>query len=273
MARSTDHGKTWSGSQVIGDTPFDDRDPFIWQAKDGSVHCAWPAADWPKYSARQYDAWCHAYRVRSTDDGRTWSKPQEWSVGETLDWTVWTAPILLSDDSWLMPIYKNHGYVCTAMIRSVDDGKTWSPPVFLDESNKSTDEPAVVELPGRRLLCVMRPEGQPHAWQSWSSDLGKTWTKPRPLNWYAHAPDLLLTSGGVLLCAHRDPGTAIHYSFDHGKTWAGMVMIDSCGGAYPAMVELPDGRVLIIYYSEGRKSDIRGQFLDVSREGVRPAVE
>jgi len=270
-ARSSDDGGTWSRAVVIGDTRFDDRDPSVWQGKDGTVHCVWPAADWPKYSqSAKKNAWCHAFRVRSSDNGRTWSDVREWLVGQTLDWTVWTAPRLLSDGSWLMPVYKNCTYTSAAMIRSLDDGRTWSPPTLLDESNKRTDEPDIVELPGRRLLCIMRPAGGVHAWQSWSNDLGKTWTRPASLDWHAHSPNVLRTSRGVLLCGHRDPGTSIHYSFDDGKTWAGMVMIDSCGGAYPCMTELPDGRVLIVYYTEGRKSDIRGQFLAVSREGVRP---
>lgn len=272
-ARSTDAGRTWGKATVIGDTPFDDRDPSVWQAKDGSVHCAWPAADWTAYrDSTKKDAWCHAFRVRSTDNARTWSGAQEWPISKTLDWTVWTAPRLLSDGSWLMPVYKNCTYTSAAVIRSLDDGKSWSPPSLLDAGNKRTDEPDIVELPGRRLLCIMRPTGRLYAWRSQSDDLGKTWTPPEPMDWHAHAPNLLLTSRGVLLCAHRDPGTSIHYSFDYGKTWGGMVMIDSCGGGYPCMTELADGRVLIVYYTEGRRSDIRGQFLDVTRKGVRPST-
>ncbi len=270
-ARSTDGGQSWTELRVIGDTPFDDRDPFLWQASDGTLHGAWPAVDWVKYQAKQYDQWCHAFRVRSEDLGRTWSKPEEWRVGDALHWTVWTAPRLLPNGSWLMPIYKNCGYTSAAFIRSRDGGATWSKPALLDPRNRHTDEPDIVVLPQNRLLCIMRPTGKPHAWQAWSEDWGETWTAPRPLPWYAHAPNLLLTRSGVLLCAHRDPGTAIHYSLDYGKTWAGMVMIDSCGGAYPAMVELPDGRIVIVYYSEGRCSDIRGQFLRASKKGVFPA--
>jgi rhodanese-related sulfurtransferase len=45
-------------------------------------------------------------------------------------------------------------------------------------------------------------------------------------------------------------------------------MIDPCGGAYSQMVELPDGRVLIVYYTEGQRSQIRAQFLEVSQSGI-----
>jgi len=106
-------------------------------------------------------------------------------------------------------------------------------------------------------------------WQSWSRDNGSTWTRPEPLPFYGHCANLLHTRSGVTLLAHRDPGMAIHYSLDQAKTWAGSVMIDPCGGAYSQMVELPDGRVLIVYYTEGQKAQIRAQFLDVAQSGIR----
>jgi hypothetical protein len=42
----------------------------------------------------------------------------------------------------------------------------------------------------------------------------------------------------------------------------------SVGGAYPSMVELPNGQVLCVYYEEGKGSSIRGIRLGVSKEGV-----
>jgi hypothetical protein len=105
-------------------------------------------------------------------------------------------------------------------------------------------------------------------WQSWSQDNGHTWSQPAPLPFYGHCPNLLHTRSGVTLLAHRDPGTCIHYSLDRARTWAGAAMIDPCGGAYSQMVELPDGRVLIVYYTEGAQSEIRAQWLRVSRAGI-----
>ena len=110
-------------------------------------------------------------------------------------------------------------------------------------------------------------------WQSWSHDNGHTWTRVTPLPFYGHCANLLYTRSGITLLGHRDPGMCIHYSLDQAKTWAGSAMIDPCGGAYSQMVELPDGRVLIVYYTEGGKSQIRAQFLQVTRSGISVVPE
>ena len=41
-----------------------------------------------------------------------------------------------------------------------------------------------------------------------------------------------------------------------------------CIGAYPATVELKDGTVLIVYYTEGKDSDIRARRFKVKPDGI-----
>jgi len=72
----------------------------------------------------------------------------------------------------------------------------------------------------------------------------------------------------ILLLAHRLPGAALHYSTDDGVTWHGPVQIDTLGGAYPSLCELPDGGILCVYYEEGEGSDIRGVWLRAEKDGV-----
>ena len=106
-------------------------------------------------------------------------------------------------------------------------------------------------------------------WQSWSRDNGETWTRPAPLPFYGHCANLLYTKNGVTLLAVRDPGMCLRYSVDQAKSWTGAAMIDPCGGAYSQMVQLPDGRILIVYYTEGKRSQIRAQFLQADETGIR----
>jgi hypothetical protein len=73
----------------------------------------------------------------------------------------------------------------------------------------------------------------------------------------------------VILLAHRLPATSLYWSSDDGKTWNGPVKIDTVGGAYPNMVELPDGLVYCVYYEEGKGSSIRGVRLRVDANGVK----
>ena len=74
--------------------------------------------------------------------------------------------------------------------------------------------------------------------------------------------------GDILLLAHRLPQTSLHYSLDEGKTWSENVPVDDCIGAYPSMVELKDGSVLIVYYEEGAGSNIRARRFRLAQGGI-----
>jgi hypothetical protein len=45
-------------------------------------------------------------------------------------------------------------------------------------------------------------------------------------------------------------------------------MVDTVGGAYPSMVNLKDGSVLIVYYEEGSNSSIRAKRFRATSTGV-----
>jgi hypothetical protein len=64
------------------------------------------------------------------------------------------------------------------------------------------------------------------------------------------------------------PSTSLHYSLDECKTWSKNVLVDNVGGAYPSMVNLKDGTVLIVYYEEGRGSSIRCKRFRATKAGI-----
>jgi hypothetical protein len=61
----------------------------------------------------------------------------------------------------------------------------------------------------------------------------------------------------------------LHYSLDECRTWSDNVPIDDVGGAYPSMVNLQDGSVLVVYYEEGAGSSIRAKRLRVTPAGIQ----
>jgi hypothetical protein len=183
----------------------------------------------------------------------------------------------MPDGTLIMAIYKEFVdplRVWSLTIISEDKGRTWRTPYMVDGANDDNDEPDTIRLPDGRVLCAMRSNRGGNAmWQSCSSDGGKTWTKAESIGFPGHAPYLLRTSQGILLCAHRIPGTSLHYSLDDGRTWSRNVPVDAVGGAYPSLVEMPDGRILIVYYEEGTGSAIRSQFLRATKEGIQSGDE
>jgi sialidase-1 len=46
------------------------------------------------------------------------------------------------------------------------------------------------------------------------------------------------------------------------------VPVDGVGGAYPSMVNLKDGSVLIVYYEEGGGSNIRTKRFRATPDGI-----
>ena len=264
LCRSTDGGETWSAPRIILDTPLDDRDPAVWQCDDGTVVVSAVSVDW-KRAAPKTKGWCYAYLAESTDDGKTWSDHKELRIGTDRDITVWTEPRKLASGDWLWPVYRNHySETTTGFLRSTDGGRTWGDIYYLDPNSKSTDEPDVCQFPDGTLFCAMRPTTQPHMWGSFSRDDGKTWSPLKALPFYGHCANLLYTQSGLTLLAHRDPGLTIHLSRDEAKTWPDAVMIDPAGGAYSQMLELDKDRVLVVYYTEGIRSQIRAQVLRVA---------
>ena len=275
--RSTDDGRTWGPPQVVEDTLWDDRDPSIACLKDGTLIC-----NWFTYYAGQTNVrpgntvhYKELWLAFSHDNGQTWGEPQLVPSNANAHWGC-SAPIVeLSDGTLLWPIYREYPDPLrnwSAMLRSTDGGKTWSDPYWVDETNPDNDEPAVIELPEGRILCLMRANSGDSMWWSESTDRGLTWTKSQKTGFPGHAPYLFRTADGVLLLGHRLPGTSLHWSFDDGRSWAGSLLVDSCIGAYPSMVGLRDATVLFVYYEEGEGSSIRGQKLQVSQEGVKQAL-
>lgn len=270
--RSTDLGETWGEAYTVADTPWDDRDPSITQLPDGRLLCNF----FTYYKEAAYrtgpeNGYKEIWLTDSTDGGQTWSEP--WLL-ESLLRDTWgcTAPLLvLPDGALMMPVYREHGIedIRTAVVTSCDAGRTWSPPTWVDPYNADCDEADLVRLPDGRLYCVMRANHANTMWWSQSCDEGATWTPACPLGFPGHAPYLLLTSSQVLLLAHRLPNTSVHYSLDYGRHYGANLQLDSCLGAYPSMVELPDGRVLVVYYQEGENSPLKGLHLQVKREELR----
>jgi len=261
--RSSDDGQTWSKPVVVTDTDQDDRDPSVACLKDGTLLLNWFTL--------------HENRVavllaHSTDNGKTWSEPVKLKLNSPYSFAC-SAPVReLPDGSLILGLYhedekKNLAFGAT--VKSYDGGKTWKELVLIGEkSGVFLDaETDVLRLKGDKLLAALR-SSKVNMHYAISEDSGKTWGTVRSFGFKGHCPYFLRHSRGVILLAHRLPATSLHWTADEGKTWQGPVRIDTVGGAYPSMVELPDGLVYCVYYEEGKGSSIRGVRLRVDQKRV-----
>jgi Neuraminidase (sialidase) len=261
--RSSDHGNTWGKPSITIDTPDDDRDPSVACLKDGTLLLDWFTLQGNRVVVKL---------AQSRDQGKTWSKPIDLDIRSPYAFACSSPVRQLSDGSLIMSLYhedgsKNLAFGATA--KSYDDGKTWKDLALIGEkSGVYLDaETDVLPLKDGRLLSALR-SSKLNMYYSLSDDGGKTWGEVRSFGFQGHCPYFLRHRSGVILLAHRVPATSLHWSNDEGMTWQGPVLIDSLGGAYPSMVELPNGEVYCVYYEEGKGSNIRGIRLRVDTKGV-----
>ena len=258
---SSDEGRTWSPAQTLVDTPADDRDPSIVQLPSGRLICNFFSLRKDSQAKRAFTG-LGTWIVSSDDLGKTWSAPRQLSKSYYC-----SSPIrILSGGRLILGLYAEttaaaHG----AVVYSDDNGQTWSKEVDIDNGGVRLDaETDLIQRKDGTLYAVLRAK----ACYAISSDRGASWTVSRPIGFAAHCPYLLRTKDDIIVLAHRLPSTSLHYSLDECRSWSPNVLVDEVGGAYPSMVNLKDGSVLIVYYEEGAGSNIRAKRFRATRQGV-----
>ncbi|RFT17129.1 MAG: putative sialidase [Candidatus Saccharicenans subterraneus] len=258
---SEDEGRTWSPARVLYDGPDDDRDPSIARLSTGRLLCTF-------FSLKRKDQGWEGLgsRVMSSEDGGIiWSGPRLISG----DYYCSSPVRELPDGRLILGLYRqaetgSHG----AVTISQDGGESWSRPIDIDNGGYPLDaETDVIPLKDGTLYAIQRSRGESMCF-SLSGDGGRSWSVSEPVGFPGHSPYLLRIPGDIIVLAHRLPATSLHYSLDEARTWSQNIIIDKVIGAYPSMVELRDGSVLVVYYEEGQGSDIRARRFRLTRSGL-----
>ncbi len=262
---SSDEGRTWTDAEILYDGPDDDRDPSITQTKSGRLICNYFSLRKAEGKPRPWEG-LGTWLVYSDDMGETWSEPRQ--VAKTY---YCSSPVRqLSDGRLILGLYaEENGEGWGAVTISEDDGLTWSDVIDIDNNGMPLDaETDIIELKDGTLYAAQRGRKETMAW-SISKDGGKTWSVSEAYGFPGHCPYLHRTLDGIILMAHRLPATSLHYSLDECQTWSENVPVDTVGGAYPSMVNLKDGTVLIVYYEEGEGSSIRAKRFLATSKGIK----
>lgn len=159
------------------------------------------------------------------------------------------------------------------ILRSTDDGRTWSREALLvSPDGTKIREPAVASRPDGSILMFTRacpPDldwgedgytGKLVAYRCSSSDGGHTWTEPAPSTIRNNESkiDLIGWSDGTLLMAYDDTANIdwhersplwLAASHDEGASWQNLVEIAPSPGnkCQPAMCRGPDGLLHVVY--------------------------
>jgi sialidase-1 len=297
LSRSTDAGQTWEPMRVImdmgtyGNLPQEQNgvsDPgIVVDEKTGEifVFAVWM---WGKPGKHQWTGdgsepgdeigkSAQMLEVHSTDDGLTWSKPENLTrkLKKKEWWLLAPAPqqgINLPDGTLVMPVQgrDEKGVPFATIMVSHDHGSNWTvgTPAF-----SGGNECQAARLSDGSIMLNMRNDHEPFRAVYVTKDLGKTW-QPHSTN-----RNTLIepNCNGSLRCVHYRQGgetkqallfanpfsqtarvnQSIQVSFDDGKTWPEknrMLLDDGKGRGYPSISQIDVDHTGIVY--EGSTADI-----------------
>jgi len=268
---------------------------FIEGATEGHQHQWHGTGSTPGLDPKQT---CQFLMVKSSDDGKTWSKPVNITamVKKPEWWLFAPAPgngITMKDGTLVIPTQGRDakGQPFSNFIYSKDRGKSWS---TAEPAKSNTTECAIVELSDGSLMLNMRDNRNYHFDAKFpesgrsicvTRDLGKSWIEhpgsrtvlPEPVcmaslisHDFGKQPGNSLPQRGLLFSnppnktkAGGRAGMTIKLSADDGSSWPQKwhVMLDEKGGAYSALASLNPHTIGIIY--EGSGADLVFQKISI----------
>ncbi len=287
MLCSEDNGDTWwfdSLRSNHGAIPF--------EAKDGMRYLFGGTYGRDcRYPVRQQDSFVTP-RYLSYDGGKSWEGPEavHLHIPQAKGCGFNGRHILeLSDGKLISAIhvhFKDEEKSRVVIIISQDKGRHWE---YLstvaydpDIDTEGFTEPALLQLASGELLCVMRTQSYHPMMQSFSSDLGKSWSPTVKTGVDGVWPDLCLMQSGIVACAYGRPGCNIMFSLDGtAREWSHHTVIippferkeqGTWSHSYNAVREIRPGELLYIYNIAGHPEDWHGGALPTREELLKTGL-
>ncbi|WP_428305763.1 sialidase family protein [Lacipirellula sp.] len=247
--------------------------PVLFQPKSGPLCLYYKAGPSPS-------TWW-GMRMTSTDDGRTWSKPERLPDG--IFGPIKNKPVQLASGDLLAPTSSEHDGWRVHFERSTDGGQTWTASDAVNDGKEfAAIQPSVLFHPKGRLQAVGRTK-EDGVFTIWSDDDGKTWSPmeatglPNP---NSGTDAVTLADGRQLLVynhnsVHGDAGrTPLNVALsDDGVHWSAALVLEDDPTrhfSYPAVIQTADGKVHISY--TWNRERIKHVVVDPGKLAVAPIV-
>jgi len=274
LKRSSDGGQTWSPLQVVGDNgPNTFGNPCA--VVDRTTRTIRLLTTQNRGVDREKDIIAGTSQggrtvavLRSTDDGVTWSPPEDITASvKQADWTWYaTGPgVGIQTRTGRLVIPGNHAVAGTAVhqshiVFSDDGGRSWQ---MGGSADPGTNESQIVELTDGRLMLNMRnhpPKAENFRMVATSADGGRSWSQAKPdlalIEPPAQASLIRSTTVGAdgrsrLLFSNpasaRRERMTVRMSENEGATWPASRVVHEGPAAYSSLVVLPDGSMGLLF--------------------------
>lgn len=271
LKRSTDGGSTWSDLSVVAHQKgYTCGNPApVWDRETGDVILLLtknPADAHERDILTGEDPPRTVWVTRSSDEGASWSTPEDISASTRREGWRWyaTGPchgIQLQSGRLVIPANHStspdHKDWFSHVIYSDDHGKTWA---IGGVHQGYTNESTVAELDDGRIYQNMRSYKKENRRRvSYSQDGGLSWTDDRtdetlvePVCQASVLTHPLPDTNGTTLFFSNPASTkrermTVRQSQDGGQTWATSWLLYEGPSAYSDLAPLPDGRIGCLY--------------------------
>jgi len=269
IRRSLDNGKTWSKIETVVNFPYGKSasDPsMIIDKITKEIFLFYNYMDLGKEKNVYY-----LHVVKSSDNGKTWSKPEE--ITSQITKPEWHKDFKFITSGRGIQISTGKLLHCMVnlnsgmhMFASDNHGKTW---YFIDTPITPANESKVVELVDGSWMINARTNGKKMRYVHISSDEGKTWTtRPEPdlidpgcnasIIRYTSIKDGFDKNRLLFSNAKKKKGRknmTVRISYDEGKTWSEGKTIYTGGSAYSSMTILKNGDIGLFFEKDGHKEN------------------
>ncbi len=261
MRRSRDNGETWSDIETVIDYPCGKSasDPsMIVDKQTNEIFMFYNFMDLENEPHIYYQ-----HVIKSTDDGKSWSRPQDIT-------SQITKPEWHDDFQFITSgrgIQTRSGTLLHTLVNltnglhvygSSDHGKTW---FFIDTPIKPADESKIVELMNGSWMINSRVNSGGMRYSHTSSDYGATWnTIPEPdlldpgcnaslirysLSLKGHRKNWLLFANTKSADIRKN--MTVRMSKDEGQTWTTGKTIYPGSSAYSSLTILQNGEIGLLF--------------------------